>query len=230
MVLLDDNFATIVAAVREGRRIFDNIRKFIRYLLSANAGELCVMLVGPLVGMPLPLLPLQILWMNLVTDGLPALALGLERGEPDLMSRPPREPGQSVFADGVGRDIASFGPFTALVSLVVGYWAWRATNPHWQTMLFTTLTFSQLALALAMRSERASAFRDGVFSNRALAFAVSMSAVLQLAVVYLAPLQSVFDTGALGGQELGACLVAGSLSFWAVEVAKRAWREKVSAV
>ena len=225
MILQDDNFATIVAAVEEGRIIFDNIRKFIRYLLSANAGELAVMLVGPLIGMPLPLLPIQILWMNLITDGLPALALGLERGEPDLMSRPPRERGQSVFAEGVGRDIALFGPFTALVSLIVGYSMWNTNNPHWQTALFTTLTFSQVALALAMRSERTSAFRDGL-SNRALAVAVSMSAVLQLAVVYLDPLQSVFDTSALPIRELGICIIAGSLSFWAVEVAKGASKQE----
>ena len=220
MILRDDNFATIVAAVEEGRIIFDNIRKFIRYLLSANSGELGAMLIGPLFGMPLPLLPLQILWMNLVTDGPPALALGVERGEREVMQRPPRRPDQSVFADGVGRDIVWIGLLTAIVSLAVGYDSWSAGEASWQTMLFTTLTFSQLALALAIRSETDSVFTIGLLSNRPLFLAVVGSVVLQLCVVYLVPLQSVFDTVALSGAELGVCLVAGSITFWAVEAVK----------
>ena len=125
MVLLDDNFATIVAAVKEGRVIYDNIRKFIKYLMATNVGELAVMLVAPFLGMPLPLLPLQILWMNLVTDGLPGLALGFEPAEPDVMRRPPHPPNESIFARGLGTHILWAGPFMGVVALLTGWVYWR---------------------------------------------------------------------------------------------------------
>ena len=154
MVLLDDNFATIVAAVEEGRVIYDNVRKFIKYILATNSGEIWVMLIAPFLGMPLPLLPLQILWMNLVTDGLPALAFGVEPAESDTMRRSPFAPTESIFARGMGRHIIWVGILMACLSTSVGYGYWRVHHPNWQTMLFTTLTLSQMAHVMAIRSER----------------------------------------------------------------------------
>jgi Ca2+-transporting ATPase len=129
MVLLDDNFATIVAAVEEGRVIYDNIRKFIKYTMTSNSGEILVMLLAPLLGMPLPLLPLQILWINLVTDGLPGLALTIEPAERDTMQRPPYQPRESIFARGMGRHVLWVGLLMGLVSLGTGFWAWQTHRP-----------------------------------------------------------------------------------------------------
>ncbi len=190
MVLLDDNFATIVAAVEEGRVIYDNIRKFVKYILATNSGEIWVMLVTPLLGMPLPLLPLQILWMNLVTDGLPALALGVEPPESDTMRRPPHPPDESIFARGLGRHVIWVGWLMGLLSLGTGYWYWRAHDPKWQTMVFTTLTLSQMAHVMAIRSERLSLFRIGLLSNKPLLGAVILTGILQLGLVYVPFLQS----------------------------------------
>jgi Ca2+-transporting ATPase len=147
MVLLDDNFATIVAAVEEGRVIYDNIRKFIKYTLTSNAGEIWVMLLAPFLGMPLPLLPLQILWINLVTDGLPGLALTVEPAERGTMRRSPYHPQENIFRRGMGRDILWIGLLMGLVSLGMGYWAWTTGHSTWQTMVFTTLTLSQMGNA-----------------------------------------------------------------------------------
>jgi Ca2+-transporting ATPase len=224
MVLQDDNFATIVAAVEEGRTIYDNIRKFIKYLLSCNSGEIWVMFLAPLFGMPLPLLPLQILWMNLVTDGLPALALGVEPSERDTMRRPPHPPAEGIFSRGMGRDIIWIGLIMGVVSLGVGYGYWQAGRANWRTMVFTVLTLSQMSLALAVRSERDSFFSLGLLSNKALLGAVSSTLVLQLAVVYVPFLQATFETTALTGQDLVLGLALSSLIFWGVELKK--WRLK----
>ncbi len=220
MVLRDDNFATIVAAVEEGRIIFDNIRKFIKYLLSANCGELLVMFAGPLVGMPLPLLPLQILWMNLVTDGPPALALGVEPAERDVMDRDPFEPGESVFSRGIGRDILWGGMLMGAVSLAVGWQYWSLGLEQWQTMVFTTLTLSQMTLALASRSERDSLFTLDPRTNWYLYLAVAGSTLLQLLVIYFPPAARLFETVPLSGSDLGVCLLASSVILWAVELEK----------
>jgi Ca2+-transporting ATPase len=220
MVLRDDNFATIVAAVEQGRIIFDNIRKFIRYLLSANVGEILVMLLGPIVGMPMPLWPLQILWMNLVTDGFPALALAVEPAERNTMQRPPYPPRQSIFARGVGVDIAWIGTLMGLVALAVGYIYWKNDSPHWQTIVFTTLTLSQMTLALASRSESDSLFQIGLFTNPSLLAAVTLTLILQAAVIYVPLLQGVFQTAALSRRDLLICLGASTIIFWAVELKK----------
>ena len=151
MVLLDDNFATVVASVEEGRVIYDNVRKFIRYSLTTNSAEIWVMLAAPLMGMPLPLLPLQILWMNLMTDGLPALALAVEPAESDLMQRPPYRPDESIFARGLTRQVVWAGLLMGLLSLGAGYWYWRRHDSKWQTILFTTLTLSQMANVMSIR-------------------------------------------------------------------------------
>ena len=197
MVLLDDNFATIVATVKEGRIIYDNIRKFIKYLLAANSGEICVMLVTPLLGMPLALLPLQILWMNLVTDGLPALSLGVEPPESDIMRRPPHPPNESIFARGLGRHVLWVGILMGCLSIAVGYWYWRSHETTWQTMLFTTLTLTQMAHVLAIRSERVSLFHIGLLSNKLLLAAVSLTVLLQLALIYVPAFQTLFHTVSL---------------------------------
>jgi Ca2+-transporting ATPase len=219
MVLLDDNFATIVAAVKEGRTIYDNIRKFIKYTLTSNAGEIWVMLLAPLAGMPLPLLPLQILWINLVTDGLPGLALGVEPPERDTMRRPPHHPQENIFGRGLGRHVAWVGLLMGLVSLGMGYWMWRTGWDNWQTMLFTTLTLSQMGHALAVRS-RDSLFKVGLLSNRALLGAVLLTFALQMAVVYVPFLQNLFKTDALSLGELLLSLVLSTVVFWGVELEK----------
>jgi Ca2+-transporting ATPase len=220
MVLQDDNFATIVAAVEEGRIIFDNIRKFIRYLLTSNSGEIWVMLVAPFLGMPLPLLPLQILWINLVTDGLPALALSLEPAERNTMRRPPHRPSESIFARGLGRHVIWVGILIGAVSLGFGYWYWLQDQPHWQTIVFTILTLSQLFHALAIRSERDSLFMIGLGSNKAMLGAVLLTFILQLAALYLAFFRGFLETMPLTLNELLLCLVASSAVLWAVEIEK----------
>ncbi|HMN30350.1 MAG TPA: HAD-IC family P-type ATPase, partial [Caldilineaceae bacterium] len=220
MVLQDDNFATIVAAVEEGRVIYDNIRKFIKYLLSCNSGEIIVMLIAPLLGMPLPLLPLQILWMNLVTDGFPALALGVEPAERNVMQRPPYPPDEGVFSRGVGRDIIWIGLLMGVSPLLLGYVYWRTGDPGWQTIVFTTLVLSQLMLALAVRSSRDSIFQIGFTSNRAMLAAVGVTLLLQLAVIYVPFLSELFQTTPLTTPDLIVSLVMSTLLFWIVELQK----------
>ena len=217
MVLLDDDFATIVAAVEEGRVIYDNIRKFIKYILTSNSGELAVMLAAPFLGLPLPLLPLQILWINLVTDGLPALALSLEPGERHVMSRPPRPPNENIFARGLGVHTLVFGALIAVVSLGAGYYYWAGGSPAWQTMVFTTLTLSQMSLALAVRSERDLLFRVGLFSNKALLGSVVLTFCLQLAVIYVPALQGLFRTVGLKPLDLVVAVLLSTIVFWIVE-------------
>ncbi len=217
MVLQDDNFATIVAAVAEGRVIFDNIRKFIRFLMGTNAGELWVMLIAPLLGMPLPLLPLQILWVNLVTDGLPALALSAEPAEQHAMRRPPHPPNEHIFARGLGRSILLSGIVMALIVLGVGYSYWWLGLAQWQTMIFFTITLTQMANVLAIRSERESLFRIGLLSNKPLLGAVLLTVALQLLLIYTPPLQGLFNTMALSLTDLLIGIGASSLLFWFVE-------------
>lgn len=221
MVLLDDNFATIVAAVREGRVIYDNIRKSIKYLLSSNSGEIWVMLLAPMIGMPLPLLPIQIFWINLMTDGLPALALSVEPAEENIMNRPPYPPTESIFGRGMGREIILLGLLTGFICVGTGYGYWRV-NPaaHWQTMLFTVLTFSELGIVLAVRSDRDSLFQLGFLSNKLLLGAVLLTFGLQLLVVYVPFLQEIFLTEALSLQDLGLSIVIGTAVMWVIELRK----------
>lgn len=228
IVLMDDNFATIVSAIEEGRIIYDNIRKFVKYLLTTNTGEILVMLAAPFLGMPLPLLPLQILWINLVTDGLPALALGLEPGEPDVMRRPPRHPSESIFGQGLGRHILWVGILMGIIPLLPGYGYWSMGRETWQTMVFTTLAFSQMAHVLAIRSDRYSLFSIGISSNRPLLGAVILTSVLQIAVVYVPFLQQFFNTTALPPAEFAFCIALSSLIFCAVEMEKLFLRRGVS--
>ncbi|HEX9191761.1 MAG TPA: cation-translocating P-type ATPase [Candidatus Deferrimicrobiaceae bacterium] len=220
MVLTDDNFATIVAAVEEGRVIYDNVRKFVLFILASNVGEILVMFLGPLLGMPLPLLPLQILWINLLTDGLPALALGMEPAEVDVMRRPPRPPEEGVLGRGTWGYILAVGTLLAVLCLLVALPLFRAGDPAWRTALFTTLTLAQMAHVLAIRSVRDPLYRRGLLSNRPLLLSVGVTVLLQLAVVYAPPLQAVFRTVALPMRSLGLCTGAGVAVFLAVEAGK----------
>ncbi len=220
VVLLDDNFASIVAAVKEGRVIYDNIRKFIKYLTTTNSGELWLMLIAPFLGMPLPLFPLQILWINLMTDGLPALTLSMEPAEQDTMRRSPYRPTENLFGRGLGRHIIWVGILMGSVSLGVGYGYWQAGHPHWQVMVFNTLCLSQLAHVLAIRSHVDSLFRIGLLSNKLLLGAVILTIGLQLAVIYVPFLQQVFRTAALSVVDLLVSLAMSSVIFWSVELEK----------
>ncbi|MEW6365791.1 MAG: cation-translocating P-type ATPase [Acidobacteriota bacterium] len=226
MVLLDDNFATIVAAVEEGRVIYDNIRRFIKYLLTCNTSEIAVMLVGPLLGMPLPLLPLQILWMNLVTDGLPALALGVEPAEKNVMKRPPYSATESVFGRGMGPFIIAIGIVMGIMSIGAAFGLWRAGDPRWQTVLFTTLVLTQLAVALAVRSEENSLFRIGILSNPHMLFAIVTTVAAQLAVVYMPIGQRIFRTASMTAAEIALSFGLAVLAFIVVEAWKVAARRR----
>lgn len=223
MVLLDDNFATIVNAVEAGRVIYDNLRKFLKYILASNAGELWVMLAAPFLGMPLPLLPLQILWINLVTDGLPGLAMAVEPAERNTMRRAPYPPGESFLARGMGWDILWIGGCLGTVSLAAGWWYWRmpgVDDAYWRTIVFTVLTLSQLGNVLALRAYRDSLLTIGLFSNRFMAVSVSLTVVLQMAVIYLPALQAFFKTAPLKAIDLLICVAVSSIVFWAVELQK----------
>ena len=226
MVLLDDNFATIVAAVEEGRRIYDNIRKFIKYTLTSNAGEILVMLLAPFFGMPLPLTPIQILWVNLVTDGLPGLALTIEKPEKNTMKRPPYSPQENIFGRGLARDIVWIGLLIGVLSLGVGFYYFENQNLAWQTMIFTTLTLTQMGNALAVRSEQESLLQVGILSNKKLVGSVLLTFLLQLAVIYIPFLQNVFNTVSLSFGELAVSVVSGLLVLLAIDLVK-VLRQKV---
>ncbi len=219
MILLDDNFATIVHAVREGRRIFANIVRFITYSITCNIGALVAITAAPLMGLPLPLQPTQILWLNLLTDSLPGLALAVEPAEPDVMARPPIEPGEGIFARGRGWEVVWLGCFIGAVALLLQVYLLRA-GTHWQTILFTFFVVSRLAVATAHRSSRASILSLGLFSNRPLVGAVAVVVCAQLAAIYLPGLQMVFKTDPLNWQELALTGVAAFGIFLAIETRK----------
>jgi len=220
MVLLDDNFATIVKAVKEGRHIYDNIRKFVKYIMTCNSAEIWTMFLAPLVGLPIPLLPIHILWINLVTDGLPGLALGSEKAEPDIMKRPPRRTNESLFADGIGFHIAWVGLLMAIITLGTEAWAVFKEMPHWQTMVFTVLSLSQLGHVMGIRSDRQFLFKLGLFSNKPLLGAVLLTFLLQLGVIYLPFANQIFKTQPLTFNELLSCIALSLVVFTGVEIEK----------
>lgn len=220
LVLLDDNFATIVGAVREGRRIFDNIRKFIRFAMTGNSAEIWVIFLAPFLGLPIPLLPIHILWINLLTDGLPGLALAAEPPEKGIMQRPPRPPGESIFSHGMWQHIVWVGLTIAAVSLFAQAWAIHIGSAHWQTMVFTVLTLSQLGHVLVIRSERESLLQQGLLSNKPLLGAVTITFLLQMATIYLPFLNPIFSTAPLTLEELGFCLLLSMVVMAVVEMEK----------
>ncbi|MDE5413026.1 cation-translocating P-type ATPase [Alkalihalobacterium chitinilyticum] len=196
LILSDDNFATIKVAIKEGRNIYENIRKFIRYMLASNVGEILVMLFAMILGLPLPLVAIQILWINLVTDGLPAMALGMDKAEGDVMKRPPRSPDEGVFARGLAWKIVSRGFMIGVVTLVA-FMVTLNANPDdltkAQTVAFVTLVMAQLIHVFDCRSEY-SVYHRNPFENMYLVVAVISSVLLMLAVIYYPPLQTVFHT------------------------------------
>jgi Ca2+-transporting ATPase len=220
MVLLDDNFATIVHAVRQGRRLYDNIRKFIRYGVTTNSAEIWTIFLAPFFGLPIPLLPIHILWINLVTDGLPALALTAEPAEHGIMRRPPRPLQESIFAHGMWQHMLWVGLLMAALTLIIQAWAFHTGHAHWQTMVFTVLTLTQLVHVMAIRSEKESLFAVGMFSNRPMALAVLATFLLQLATIYVPALNPIFKTEPLDAGELAVCLVISGVVLLAVEIEK----------
>lgn len=223
MILMDDNFSTIVAAVEEGRIIYDNIRKFIRYLLSCNIGEVLTMLIASLLDLPLPLLPIQILLVNLATDGLPAMALCMEPGEKDIMLRKPRDKKESIFSDGLWGKIVVRGIMIGLCTVIaftVSLLIFGGNETLSKTVCLCTLVLSQLFHVFECKSERHSVFQVGFFSNMYLVYAALSSTILLLLTVYVPLLQKVFSTQGLNLLQWGIVLVfSGAISlvsslFW----------------
>ncbi len=229
MVLMDDNFATIVHAVEEGRVVYTNIRRFIKYILGSNIGEVLTIAAAPLIGLGgVPLTPLQILWMNLVTDGLPALALAVEPPEPDVMRRPPFSPRESIFARGLGSYMIRIGIIFAIITIALMWWAFQHTHAPgyqgdpdtWKTMVFTTLCIAQMGHALAVRSNSRLTIELNPFSNLFLLGAVTITTILQLLLIYVPPLRDFFNLHYLTLQELGICIGFSALMFVWVELEK----------
>lgn len=229
MILLDDNFATIVSTVKEGRRIFANIRKFIKYTMTSNSGELWTLFLAPFLGLPIPLLPIHILWINIVTDGLPGLALTTEKEEPHIMEEDPRHPDESIFAKGLGLHIIWVGLLMGLVVLGTQYYGLQSYPRKWQTMVFTVLCLSQIGHVLSIRSENISFFSPKrIFTNPLLWGAVLFTFLLQLATIYLPSFNKIFHTVPLSLRELAITLVLSSVVFIAVEIEKIFKRMKAS--
>lgn len=224
MILLDDNFATIVKAVKEGRRIYDNILKFIIYSMTSNAGTLWAIFLAPFFGLPLPLIPIQILWMNLLADSLPGLALTAEPPEKNAMNRPPRHSDEGVFSHGRGFFIIKFGLVIGITALLFQAFAMKEDMP-WQTMIFTALVIGRMAVAMAVRSEQDSLFKIGIFGNKPLFGAILLTFILQMSTVYVPFLNPVFHTEPLALYELMLTLALSSVVFFAVETEKL-WKRK----
>lgn len=229
MVLLDDQFRSIVGAVREGRRVYDNVTKFVKYTMTSNAGEIWTLVLAPLFGLPLPLLPIQILWINLVTDGLPGLALGAEPVEPDVMKRPPRPPSESLLARGLGVHVLWCGLWIGVLTIATQSWAIHRGSDAWQTLAFSVLTFAQLVHVFSIRSEHESILKRGLGSNLPLLVAVLATVLLQLAVIYVPFFQGLLHTQALSGSELAVCLLVPLAVLAAVEFEKAMFRHRRSA-
>lgn len=225
MILLDDNFATIVVAVKHGRRIFDNILKFIKYIMSGNSGEIWAIFLAPFFGLPIPLLAIHILWINLITDGLPGLALASEPSEANIMNRPPRNPKQNIFAGGMAWHILWVGFLMGVVTIAMQAYAIHTENSHWQTMAFTVLCFSQMGHVMAIRSDRESIFKIGVFSNKPLLGALFLTVILQLMIIYTPFFNEIFRTQPLTFSELAITLAVSAIVFWAVEMEK--WIKRI---
>lgn len=231
MVLLDDNFATIVAATEEGRVVYTNIRRFIKYILGSNIGELITIGAAPLIGLGgVPLSPLQILWMNLVTDGLPALALAVEPAEPNVMKRPPHDPSESIFARGLGAYMIRVGIVLAIIAIALMVWSYDYVKhtpgdpERWKTMVFTTLCIAQMGHALAIRSNSRLTIELNPFSNPFILAAVVLTTLLQLALIYVPFLRAFFNTHYLNGFELLVCLGFSMLMFVWIEIEKLVFR------
>ncbi|MFQ5920269.1 MAG: cation-translocating P-type ATPase, partial [Thermoplasmata archaeon] len=221
VVLTDDNFASISVTVEEGRGVYENIRKFVRYLLSTNSGEVMILFVAAAAFLPLPLLPLQILWINLITDGFPALALAVERKESGLMERPPRDPRTGILSGDMGFHIIWVGLLMTGGSLGLFLWALEQEGLEFaRSLTFYTVAMFQVFHVLAIRVSRDSVFKAGFFGNPWLIGAVSLTVALQLAVIYFPPLQAAFQTVGLPVADLLIATLVASSVFFAVELEK----------
>jgi Ca2+-transporting ATPase len=220
MVLLDDNFATIVTAVEEGRAINDNIRRFLKFSLAGNLGKVLLVFLGPLLGMPLPLLPFQILWLNLVTDGALGLGIGVEPAEPGTMRRPPQSPTAGILERELVIRILWLGGLVGALGLGVAYWGFHTRQPAWQTMVMTSLVLLQIVEAHTSRSWQVSMLRLSPLSNKPLLVATIVILVLQAAVIYVPPLHGVFGTAALSARQLFVPVAAAAALLIIVEGAK----------
>lgn len=229
MILLDDNFTTIVKAVKEGRRIYDNIRRFVKYIMTCNSAEIWTIFLAPLLGLPIPLLPIHILWINLVTDGLPGLALSSEKAESNVMKRPPRKSTESLFSEGIGVHIIWVGIFMAGITLGTQAVAIAVGDTHWQTMVFTVLSLSQLGHVFAIRSDYQPIYRKGFLSNSSMIAAILFTFLLQLAVIYLPCANDIFKTHPLSPTELSICIGLAAVIFHAVELEKWVRRRRYKA-
>ena len=219
MILTDDNFASIIRAVEEGRTIFSNVRKYVKYILGSNIGELITLAVAPMLGLRIPLIPVQILYMNLATDGLPALALGVDPKEGDIMSETPITPSESVFARGMGAYILRIGVVFGLISVAFMLLAHHiapdivlengtVVQGAWSSMVFTMLCLSQMGHALTCRSSKTSIFSLGFGTNPWLLLAVVASTAVQLLLLYIPPVAGFFGLQALSAQQLLLCVAA----------------------
>ncbi|HQT74847.1 MAG TPA: cation-translocating P-type ATPase, partial [Acidiphilium sp.] len=224
LVLLDDNFATIVTAVREGRRIYDNIRKFVRFIVACNAAEILTIFLAPFFGLPMPLRPIQILWINLVTDGLPGLALTAEPAAPGIMARPPLPPRQRILAGFMAIEVLWSALLMAAITLLTEAVARRMQDAHRQTMVFVVLTFVQLWQLMAVRAAHARPFHADLGANPPLLGTVLLTVALQIAVIYTPGINRAFGASPLSPGELAVTIAASSVIFIALELVKWARR------
>ncbi len=230
MVLRDDNFATIVAAVEEGRVIYDNIRKFVKFSIAGNLGKVLVMILVPVITImmaglgldpiTIPLVPLQLLWLNLLTDGLLGVGLGVEPAESLTMKRAPLSPKSNIFSEGVGGQIMRTGSIIGIISISIGIIAWADQNPKWQTMMFSGIAFAQMWQALATRSFRDSVFKTGIFTNKVMFYMIVLTFFMQLAALYIPFLQVFLSTQPLTLNELLICIGVGGLVLLETEIEK----------
>jgi len=227
MILTDDNFASIVAAAEEGRTIYGNVRKFIKYILTSNIGEVMTLAMAPVFGLPVPLVPMQILYMNLVTDGIPALALAVDPADDDVMEKPPYHPRESVFSRGLGAYMFRVGIIFGIMGIVfMLFTRFVMQSPNWISMVFTMLCLSQFGHALVVRHERESIFKIGFFTNKWLLVAVGFTTLIQLMLLYIPPVASFFEVKPLPLGELLVCLVASTWLFVYVELEKLVMRRR----
>jgi Ca2+-transporting ATPase len=227
-VLLDDNFATIVSSVEEGRVIYDNLLRFVKFSIGGNLAKVLVMLLAPLFGVRVALLPLQLLWLNLLTDGLMGLGLGLEPAEAGTMRRPPRSPQASLLDRDARRHILWVGSVIAALTLGVGYLYYVLGDKTWQTMMFTTLAFTQVGHALGLRAAGEKLI-DNLRANPAIIGVTVLTILLQLAAVYVPFLDTFFEVVPLSAANFGLCIVLGGLVWGAVEIEKRLLRQRNAA-
>jgi P-type Ca2+ transporter type 2C len=221
MILTDDNFASIVAAIREGRGVFDNIRKTLVYLLAGNASELFLMLTASLLGMPLPLTPVQILWINLVTDGLPALALVMDPPDPDVLKRPPRPVREAILTRRQWRAVILTGLLESVVVLSVFRWALEAEGlASARTLAFSTLVFAEVLRSFAARSDTRLFWEVGPLTNLRLVAIVVASVTIQLALSHLPQAQVIFDVRPLSERDTVLCLALGLIPVSVLELIK----------